>query len=108
MVDGAATLMTIFYGMRASEIWTEERQDNFLDGRAQFYDKYETKDGKYICVGSIEPQFYKLLLKKTGLESDPNFSVQMDRKKWPVCKAKVREVFKTKTRGKEFPGRVQT
>ena len=108
MVDGASTLMTIFYGMRASEMWTEERQDNFLDGRAHFYDKYETKDGKYICVGSIEPQFYKLLLKKTGLESDPNFSVQMDREKWPVCKAKVRAVFKTKTRGKEFPGRVQT
>jgi alpha-methylacyl-CoA racemase len=98
MVDGAATLMAMFYSLRAAGVWTENRNDNLLDGGAHFYDTYETKDGKYICVGSIEPQFYALLLKHTGLEDDPDFHVQMDRTKWPDCNEKIEKVFKSKTR----------
>jgi alpha-methylacyl-CoA racemase len=98
MVDGAAALMAMFYSMRASGVWTDKRQDNLLDGGAHFYDTYETKDGKYICVGSIEPQFYALLLKHTGLENDPDFAVQMDRTKWRDLKEKITAVFKSKTR----------
>ena len=98
MVDGAAHLMAMFYSMRAAGIWVDERQGNFLDGGSHFYDTYETKDGKYICVGSIEPQFYALLMEFTGLKDDPDFQVQMDRTKWPVCKEKITAVFKTKTR----------
>ena len=98
MVDGAASLMTMFYALKAAGLWTNDRQSNLLDGGAHYYDSYETKDGKYISVGSIEPQFYALLLKHTGLEGDPDFSAQLDRSKWPGLKDKIETVFKSKTR----------
>jgi alpha-methylacyl-CoA racemase len=97
MVDGSAALMAMFYGLRAVGMWTDRRGENFLDTGAHFYDTYETKDGKYVSVGAIEPQFYALLLKHTGID-DPAWKAQMDRKKWPEFKARLTEIFKAKTR----------
>jgi alpha-methylacyl-CoA racemase len=98
MVDGAAVQMAWLYGMRAGGFWSDKRENNVLDGGAHFYDTYETKDDKYICVGSVEPQFYALLLKHTGMENDSDFGNQMDKRKWTLCKDKLKAVFKTKTR----------
>ena len=65
---------------------------------AHFYDVYECKDGKYVSLGSIEPQFYAELLEKSGLGADPDFAKQMDQSMWPGLKEKVRACFLTKTR----------
>lgn len=97
MTDGAASLTTMFYGMAASGLWQDERGVNLLDSGAHFYDTYETKDGKWISLGSIEPQFYRQLIEKMGI-GDPAFEAQMDRKAWPALKEKVAAVVKTKTR----------
>ena len=97
MIDGSAVLMAMMYGFRASGFWVDERGANMLDGAAHFYDTYETADGKYVSIGSIEPQFYALLLKHTGID-DPDFQNQHDQSKWPAFKARLTEVFKTKTR----------
>ena len=97
MVDGAAILMAMFYSMKSAGVWSDERGSNMLDGGAHFYDTYETSDGKFISIGSIEPQFYALLLEKTGLDKD-EFAPQMDRKQWPELKAKIETAFKSKTR----------
>ena len=97
MVDGAATLMAMFFSMQAVGAMKHERASNMLDGGAHFYDTYETGDGKYISLGSIEPQFYALLLEKAGLDKDA-FSNQMDRSQWGHHKAELTAVFKTKTR----------
>jgi len=97
MVDGVAALMAMMYGMKAGGMWQDERGVNLIDGGAHFYDTYETADGKYVSVGSIEPQFYALLLKHTGID-DPDFKNQMDMSKWPGNKKKITAVFKTKTR----------
>jgi alpha-methylacyl-CoA racemase len=97
MTDGAASLMTMFYGMSATGMWKEERGANLLDGGAHFYDTYETKDGKYVAIGSIEPQFYKELLEKTGI-ADPAFAAHMDRDSWPALKEKLAATLKTRTR----------
>ena len=97
MVDGAATLMSMFFTMRAAGIWKDERASNMLDGGAHFYDTYETSDGGYISLGSIEPQFYALLVEKAGLDAE-DFSAQMDQSRWPEFKAKLTAVFKSKTR----------
>ena len=97
MVDGAAILMSMFYTMTAVGAWKPERGSNLLDTGAHFYDTYETSDGEYISLGSIEPQFYALLLEKAGLDAD-EFSAQMDQSRWPEYKDKVAAVFKTKTR----------
>src|SRR3546814_12885232 len=69
-----------------------------LDGAAHFYDSYVCADGKYISIGSIEPQFYALLREKTGLTDDPDFDAQMDPSKWGPLKEKLTALFKTKTR----------
>ena len=97
MIDGAAALMAMFYGQRAAGLWTDQRGANFLDTGAHYYDTYETADGKWVSVGSIEPQFYALLLKHSGID-DPEFQEQNDRSKWPEFKRKIAEIFKTKTR----------
>ena len=98
MVDGAAILMSMFHGMRATGFWSEERGTNLLDTGAHFYDVYECADGKFVSIGSIEPQFYAELMQKTGLAGDPEFAAQMNRAKWPALKERLAEVIKTKTR----------
>ena len=97
MTDGAASLMSMFYGMTAGGMWQDARAQNMLDSGAHFYDTYETKDGKYIALGSIEPQFYRELIERTGI-SDSAFGAQMDRNAWPSLKEKLAAVIKTKTR----------
>ncbi len=98
MVDGTGVLLGGIWGMAGAGLWDDsQRESNMLDGGAHFYDTYETKDGKYVSIGSIEPQFYALLLEKTGLKGQ-DLPAQHDRAKWPQMKAKFTEVFKTKTR----------
>ncbi|MFP5383726.1 MAG: CaiB/BaiF CoA transferase family protein [Gammaproteobacteria bacterium] len=97
MVDGAAALMAMFYGMKATGLHRPERGTNMLDTGAHFYDVYETKDGKYVSIGSIEPQFYALLREKAGLPDDP-FAAQFNIGQWPAMKEKIAEIFRTKTR----------
>ena len=97
MVDGSAALMGFFYGLYGTGLWADRRGANLLDGGAHFYDTYETSDGKYISIGSIEPQFYKLLLSITEVD-DPEFDQQLDITKWPILKEKFEEIFKKKTR----------
>ncbi len=96
MVDGAASLMAMFFTMAAANRFNPERGTNLLDGGAHFYDTYETSDGKAICIGSIEPQFYALLVEHAGLDAE-RFSAQMDASQWPAFKAELTEVFKSKT-----------
>ncbi len=96
MSDGAASLMAMFYGFKASGMWKEERRANLLDGGAHFYDTYQCADGKWISIGSIEPQFYALLLEKTGI-NDPAFAAQMDRGSWNDLRGKLAHVIAQKT-----------
>jgi alpha-methylacyl-CoA racemase len=97
MVDGTAALMSFFVGMRAMGVWEDERGTNLLDTGAHFYDTYETADGKYVSIGSIEPQFYAELLKYTGLEGE-ELPWQMDRAQWGAMKERLTTIFKSKTR----------
>jgi alpha-methylacyl-CoA racemase len=99
MVDGAATLMTMFWAFRAMGAFNEDAPGtNLLDTGAHFYDVYPCSDGEYISVGSIEPQFYAELLRLTGLDEDPEFQQQMNHANWPHLKGRLAEVFATKTR----------
>ena len=97
MTDGAASLMTAVYGLWAAGTWTDRRGENILDSGAHFYDAYETSDGKYISIGSIEGKFYAELLRLGGLEGEP-LPDQMDRTQWPRMKERITALFKTKTR----------
>ena len=98
MVDGAAILSAMTYSFFGNGMWQDERGVNLLDSGAHFYDTYETSDGKWISIGSIEPQFYALLLDKAGLKDDPAFAAQMNPAGWPALKDKLSALFLTKTR----------
>jgi len=98
MVDGAAILSAMTYTFLANGQWRDERGVNLLDSGTHFYDTYETKDGKWISLGSIEPQFYAILLEKTGLAADPDFAQQMNPAKWDELKERLTALFLTKTR----------
>jgi len=97
MVDGAALLFAGLFGLHAAGYWKDERGVNLLDTGAHFYDVYETADGKFVSVGAIEPQFYALLLEKTGLAA-ADLPPQMQRESWPAMKERLAAIFKTKTR----------
>ncbi len=99
MVDGAAVLMAMFWGMRQIGGFDENRRGaNLLDTGAHFYDVYRCADGHYVSIGSIEPQFYAELLRLTGLRADPELANQMDPALWPILKTRLEKVFRTKTR----------
>ena len=98
MTDGSALLMNGVFGMMNTEMWLSERGSNLLDGGAHFYGTYETKDGKYVSVGSIEPQFYALLLEKSGLGEQDGLAAQMDRQEWPAMQRRLEAIFRTRTR----------
>jgi alpha-methylacyl-CoA racemase len=97
MVDGAASLLTMFHGMAAAGIWFDERGVNLLDGGAPFYDVYETADGKYLAVGALEPRFYAELLRLTGLE-DEDLPAQVDIFRWPELRQRFADLFRRRTR----------
>ncbi len=97
MVDGASSLMTAIYGIKAAGVWTDNRGENLLDTGAHFYEDYETSDGKFISVGSIEAKFYEELLELSGLKGQ-ELPHQMDRTAWPAMKDRLARIFKSKTR----------
>jgi alpha-methylacyl-CoA racemase len=98
MIDGSAILMSMFWGFRAGGHNENARGSNVLDTGAHFYDVYECADGGVISVGSIEPQFYAELLRLAGVADDVTFDRQMDPSTWQPAKARLTEVFKSKTR----------
>ena len=97
MTDGAASLMTIFYGMLGAGQWQDTRGSNVLDTGAHFYDVYETSDGLHVSIASIEAKFYTEMLEKTWLK-DAGLPDQWDAATWPEVNARMKEVFKTKSR----------
>ena len=97
MVDGSAILMTMMWGFRSMGIWGKFGT-NVLDTGAPFYDTYETADGGYIALGSLEPQFYAELINRLGLTEDVDLARQMDQSSWPELRERLTALFKTKTR----------
>ena len=98
MTDGSALLSAMTWGFLAMGRWRDERGVNMLDTGAHFYDVYETKDGKWLSIGAIEPQFYALLREKLGLAHDKDFDAQYDPAAWPRLKEKVAALVVTRTR----------
>ena len=97
MTDGSALLMSMMWGFRAMGRWSDARGTNLLDGGTHFYDTYETSDGKYVSIGSIEPQFYAALRAQLALEDD-EWAAQFDPRQWRPLKERLTALFKTKTR----------
>ena len=95
MAEGAASLMSMFYGLRAQGKWSNARGENLGDGGSHFYNSYRCADGEWIAVGAIEPKFYAQLVQAIGLDAPPP---HMDERAWPQAKMTLAEVFLKKTR----------
>jgi alpha-methylacyl-CoA racemase len=89
--------MAAIYGLRAAGRWTDQRGDNILDTGSHYYNVYETSDGKYVSIGSIEPKFYAELLRLSGLEHQ-ELPRQNDTPSWPALTERLAALFRTKTR----------
>ncbi len=98
MLDGAAILSAMTYSLLGNGMWRDARETNVLDGGAPYYNTYETADGKFVAIGSIEPQFYAMLMEALGLAGDPAFAQDADPARWPELRARIREIFLTRTR----------
>ena len=101
IVDGAVSLMGFFYSQLQAGIGSDKRGENMLDSGAFFYDVYETSDGGYISLGSIEPQFFRLLVDLLGLgeiESKEWIQNQWAPQTWPQMADKLEALIKTKSR----------
>lgn len=100
MVDGVANLMWMCHSFHAAGMWNlAERESNILDGAAFFYDTYETRDGKYIALGSIEPQFFARFVELAGLDRKVfNSAAQADPSQWAALKETLADAIRQKTR----------
>jgi alpha-methylacyl-CoA racemase len=98
MVDGASSLITMFYGLLGNSLMTLDIGTNLLDSGAPFYETYETADSKFLAVGAIEGRFYKELLDSLGIDPS-SLPHQYDMPRWPEMKERFAEVFRTRTRG---------
>ncbi|BDB27494.1 CoA transferase [Cupriavidus sp. TA19] len=97
IVDGAAALGTVFYGMTAAGQWRQERGTNVLDSGAHYYNVYQCQDGRWISVGPIEARFYRDLLARIGI--DPaGLGEQLDADTWEPARDRLAEVFRSRTR----------
>ena len=97
MVDGAASLASIFYGLKAAGQWDGGRGQNLLDGGAPFYDTYQTADGRYIALAPLEPKFFAELARLIGL--DERFvKRQYDRRLWPEMREAIAAIVRGKSR----------
>ncbi|GAM23753.1 hypothetical protein SAMD00019534_069280, partial [Acytostelium subglobosum LB1] len=99
MMDGAAYLSTFMWQLKKKGgMWDGERGTNMLDSGAHYYEVYKTRDGRYMSVGAIEPQFYECLIKGLGLDGRTDLPEQNDQAEWPRMKKLLQEIFMTKTR----------
>lgn len=96
MVDGVANLLSLFHAYLSTDNWRDQPASNLLDGAAPFYRCYTCKDGGHVAVGSLEPQFYALLL--AGLDIPADRYSQNDRDQWPAMASDFAATFLTRTR----------
>lgn len=98
MTEGSALLTTMVWGFFAAGGWRDARGVNLLDSGAHFYNTYETRDGKWVSIGAIEPQFYALLRERLGLEGDRDFDYPLNPAGWRPLKERLAAIFCTRTR----------
>ena len=96
ITDGSALMTSLLYGVQQAGLWTNQRQDNFLDGGAHWYNCYECADQRYISIGALEPAFYEELLQRCGLDGDPDYAEQFAKQRWPELREKMAALFRTR------------
>ncbi|WP_454739153.1 CoA transferase [Cupriavidus necator] len=97
ILDGSAHMLQRMLATRRKGFITGERGNNIPEA-PHFHSTYPCEDGKFVRLGSIEPQVYALLLEELGLADNPRFAAQWDRKCWPDLHRNFEELFASRTR----------
>jgi alpha-methylacyl-CoA racemase len=97
MCDGVTHLLSLFHGLSAAGHWTDRREANLLDGGAHFYGTYECADGRHVALGALEPQFYRELCRRAGLEPE-DVARHDDPAVWDQMRGRFAAVFRQRTR----------
>nr|WP_224794362.1 CoA transferase [Pseudomonas fluorescens] len=97
IVDGSAHMMQLMMSLANKGLLNEQRGKSVHDG-SHFYATYRCADDRYVALGSMEPQFYSLLLNTLGLQDDPRFARQWDASAWPVMREALAELFASQPR----------
>lgn len=97
MIDGVASLLTVFHGMRQNGEWVSERGSNSIDGGSPDYGTYQAQDGLWLAVGAMEPRFYAALLEGLEISAD-GVPDRGDRANWPALRERFAARFAEKTR----------
>ena len=99
IVDGAAVLQAMTYGLLADGSWADRRGVNLLDTGAPYYDVYATADGRHMAVGALESAFYRefvrLLFAPEGAPDD--LPGQHDQARWPDMRERFAARFASRT-----------
>ena len=105
MVDGVASLLTVYHDLLGAGSWRDERQANLVDGGAPWYRAYRCADGRFVAVATLEPSFYAVFLERLGLATEE--WPQYDQAAWPGQRETLAAIFATRTRdewGRMFEG----
>jgi alpha-methylacyl-CoA racemase len=94
IVDVLGMLGTIAMWVRSGGQLDSETPSVFHD--SPFYDVYVCSDGRYLTLGALEPQFYRLLIDALGL-NDVDPACQYDVSTWPELKARFKTLFASHT-----------
>ncbi len=100
MSDGVMYLLATWVKQVLSGGAPPQRGDYFLNGRLPHYNVYETQDGGWISVGSIETKFWHNLCRV--MEAEQYADRAFDASAFPAIKAHLAARFKTKTRAEWF------
>ncbi|KAI5241686.1 CoA-transferase family III [Aureobasidium subglaciale] len=98
MVDGAAYLGVMPRFARKTPMWDQPRGENVLDGGCPYYDTYECKDGGYMAVGALEPQFFAQLIRGLDIQTSNLTGPREDRRTWPALRNLFTKTFKSRAR----------
>lgn len=97
IIDGAASLMTAYYGLARSRGFNGRRGRFLLDGSAPHYRCYSCADGRFVALGAVEPHFYAMFANLAGLEEQA-LHKQAEDADWAARTERLAVVFRQRTR----------
>lgn len=101
MADGVVSLLSFALSGYFGSGVVPQRGNELLTGGVPFYSVYETKDGKYLSIGCLEPWFYENLCRALGREDLIPHQGASGEKREEIF-SDFREIFRTRTRDEWF------
>jgi len=98
MAEGASLLASMIWAYHGKGLWNGQRESNLFDGGAPFYRCYRCRDGGWVALGAIEPEFWATFLERCGIAEPLLSDNQRNRQMWPRLRARLAEIFLTRDR----------